>query len=63
MKVVVLTTSYPRDERDVAGLFVRDAVESVRAQGVEVDVVSPASFRHFGIAYGHGIAGNLRRRP
>ena len=26
-------------------------------------VVSPASFRHFGLAYGHGIAGNLRRRP
>ena len=63
MKVVVLTTSYPRDERDVAGLFVRDAVEAARAQGVDVDVVSPASFRHFGIAYGHGIVGNLRRRP
>ena len=63
MKVVVLTTSYPRDADDVAGLFVRDAVEAVRAQGVEVEVVSPASFRHFGIAYGHGIVGNLRRRP
>ena len=63
MKVVVLTTSYPRDERDVAGLFVRDAVEAVRAEGVDVEVVSPASFRHFGIAYGHGIVGNLRRRP
>ena len=63
VKVVVLTTSYPRGERDVAGLFVRDAVEAVRAQGVEVEVVSPASFRHFGIAYGHGIVGNLRRRP
>ena len=34
-----------------------------RAQGVDVEVVSPASFRHYGIAYGHGIAGNLRRRP
>jgi glycosyltransferase involved in cell wall biosynthesis len=63
VKVVVLTTSFPRHERDVAGLFVRDAVESVRAAGVEVEVVSPASFRHFGIAYGHGIPGNLRRRP
>ena len=63
MKVIVLTTSYPRDERDVAGLFVRDAVEAIRAQSVEVEVVSPASFRHFGIAYGHGIVGNLRRRP
>lgn len=63
MKVVVLTTSYPRHERDVAGLFVRDAVEAVRREGVEVEVVSPASFRHYGIAYGHGIVGNLRRRP
>ncbi len=63
LKVVVLTTSYPRYEDDVAGRFVRDAVERVRARGVEVEVVSPASFRHFGIAYGHGIAGNLRRRP
>ncbi len=35
----------------------------MRAEGVEVEVVSPASFRHFGIAYGHGIPGNLRRRP
>ena len=35
----------------------------MRAEGVEVEVVSPASFRHFGIAYGHGIAGNLRARP
>jgi glycosyltransferase involved in cell wall biosynthesis len=63
VKVVVLTTSYPRDERDVAGVFVRDAVEAARAEGVEVEVVSPASFRHYGIAYGHGIMGNLRRRP
>lgn len=63
MKVVVLTTSYPRHEADVAGIFVRDAVEAVRREGVEVEVVSPASFRHFGIAYGHGVAGNLRARP
>jgi glycosyltransferase involved in cell wall biosynthesis len=63
VKVVVLTTSYPRDERDVAGLFVRDAVEAVRADGIEVEVVSPATFRHYGVAYGHGIMGNLRRRP
>ena len=63
MRVVVLTTSYPRGPDDPAGRFVADAVASVRARGVEVDVVSPASFRHFGIAYGHGIAGNLRARP
>jgi glycosyltransferase involved in cell wall biosynthesis len=63
VKVVVLTTSYPRDAADMAGGFVRDAVEGVRALGVGVEVVSPATFRHFGIAYGHGIVGNLRRRP
>ncbi len=63
MKVVVLTTSYPRHEDDAAGAFVRDAVEHVRAAGIEVEVVSPASFRHYGIAFGHGIPGNLRRRP
>ena len=63
MKVVVLTTSYPREPDDVAGAFVRDAVEHLRAAGVEVAVVSPASFRHFGLAYGDGIVGNVRRRP
>jgi glycosyltransferase involved in cell wall biosynthesis len=63
MKVVVLTTSYPRDAADISGHFVRDAVEGVRARGIEVDVVSPASFPHFGIAYGDGIAQNLRAAP
>ena len=63
MKIVVLTTSYPRSADDVAGVFVRDAVEHLRTAGADIDVVSPASFRHFGIAYGNGILGNLRRRP
>jgi glycosyltransferase involved in cell wall biosynthesis len=63
MKVCVLTTSYPRSSDDVAGVFVRDAVEHLRAAGVEVRVVSPATFRHFGLAYGHGIVGNISRRP
>ena len=63
MKVVVLTTSYPRSTEDVAGRFVADAVEHLRAAGVEVDVVSPASFHHFGIAYGDGIVQNVRARP
>ena len=63
MKVAVLTTSYPRGPDDVAGAFVRDAVAHLRAAGLEVDVVSPASFRHFGLAYGDGIVGNLRRAP
>ena len=63
MKVVVLTTSYPRNADDVAGRFVSDAVEGVRGLGVDVEVVSPATFNHFGIAYGGGIAQNLRGAP
>ena len=63
MKLVVLTTSYPRSDEDVAGRFVADAVERVKAAGVGVDVVSPARFRHFGVAYGGGIVNNLRAEP
>lgn len=63
MKVCVLTTSYPRYPGDVAGRFVEDAVLHLRDAGVDVNVVSPASFPHFGIAYGNGIANNLRARP
>jgi glycosyltransferase involved in cell wall biosynthesis len=63
MRVAVLTTSYPRFPGDAAGRFVADAVEHTRARGVEVEVVGPEQFRHYGIAYGHGALGNLRRRP
>jgi glycosyltransferase involved in cell wall biosynthesis len=63
MKVAVLTTSYPRTPEDVAGRFVADAVEHLRRRGLEVEVVSPVGFRHYGIAYGSGVVGNLRRRP
>src|SRR4029079_9212522 len=59
----VLNTSYPRSPEDVVGRFVADAVDHVRARGVTVEVVSPLSFHHFGIAYGYGVVGNLRRRP
>ena len=62
MKVAVLTTSYPRYEGDPAGTFVADGVEQLRAAGVEVEVVSPASFDHHGIAYGAGIVGNMHQR-
>jgi glycosyltransferase involved in cell wall biosynthesis len=63
VKVVVLTTSYPRDADDVGGTFVRDGVEALRSAGVEIRVVSPANFRHYGIAYGNGIVNNLRQAP
>ena len=33
------------------------------ARGVDVEVVGPQQYRHYGIAYGHGMLGNLRRRP
>jgi D-inositol-3-phosphate glycosyltransferase len=63
VKVAVLTTSYPRHPEDVVGRFIADAVEHVRAGGVEVEVVGPQQFRTYGLAYGHGVLGNLRHRP
>jgi glycosyltransferase involved in cell wall biosynthesis len=61
VKVLVLTTSYPRFPGDAAGRFVADAVERLRGREVDVEVVSPASFRHFGVASRSGVAANLRR--
>jgi glycosyltransferase involved in cell wall biosynthesis len=63
MRIAVLTTSYPRHPQDTAGRFVADAVEHVRARGIAVEVVGPGEFRGFGLTYGHGVMGNLRRRP
>jgi glycosyltransferase involved in cell wall biosynthesis len=63
LKVVVLTTSYPRHADDPSGRFVADAVERLRDRSVAVDVVSPAVFGSFGLAESGGIANNLRRRP
>jgi glycosyltransferase involved in cell wall biosynthesis len=63
VKVAVLTSSYPRFPGDAAGHFVEDAVERIRERGVEVEVVSPARFRHYGIAYGAGVVGNLKAQP
>lgn len=63
MRVVVLTTSYPRHVDDVVGAFVRDGVEQLRLAGLDAEVVAPADFRHYGIAYGNGIVNNLRAKP
>jgi glycosyltransferase involved in cell wall biosynthesis len=64
VRVVVLTTSWPRTESEFAGRFVADAVERLRERGVEVEVLAPGSgYRDFGLAYGGGVAANVRRRP
>jgi glycogen synthase len=63
VKLVVLTTSYPRYEGDPTVHFLGEAVAHLRDRGVDVEVVSPMSFQHFGIAYGSGVMGNLRRHP
>jgi glycosyltransferase involved in cell wall biosynthesis len=63
MRVAVLTTSYPRFPGDPAGHFVADAVEHLRRRGLDVAVVGPQQFQTYGLAYGHGVVGNLRRRP
>jgi glycosyltransferase involved in cell wall biosynthesis len=63
LKIVVLTTSYPRHDDDPSGRFVADAVERLRERGVTIDVVSPAVFGSFGLAEAGGVANNLRRRP
>jgi glycosyltransferase involved in cell wall biosynthesis len=63
VRVVVLTTSYPRHEDDPAGRFVADAVAHVQRAGVEVEVVSPGVYRDYGLASGNGVVHELRRRP
>lgn len=63
MKVAVLTTSYPRPGAEHVGRFVADAVERLRGEGVAVTVVAPDSFRHAGLAQGHGVVREARTRP
>jgi glycosyltransferase involved in cell wall biosynthesis len=63
LRVVHLTTSYPRDEGDYAGRFVADLVSDLRERGVEASVLAPGEYRDFGLAYGDGVVANVRRRP
>jgi glycosyltransferase involved in cell wall biosynthesis len=63
LRVVHLTTSYPRSPGDFAGRFVADLVDDLRARGVDVSVLAPGDYRDFGLAYGDGVVRNLRRRP
>lgn len=64
MRVLVLTTSYPRHEADFAGRFLADTVARLEARGLEVDLLAPdRGYRDFGLAYGEGMSRNVRRRP
>lgn len=68
VRVAVLTTSWPRDERDATGRFLANQVERLRAADCHVDIVAPRSalaggFRDHGLAGGAGIVANARRAP
>ena len=43
VKVVFLTTSYPRGDDDFAGRFAAELAERLRGRGVEVEVVAPGT--------------------
>ena len=60
VRILVLTTSYPRDAATSPGRSWRAVV--LCATPGRSGVVSPATFRHYGIAYGDGIVNNLRPR-
>jgi glycosyltransferase involved in cell wall biosynthesis len=64
VRVLVLTTSYPRNETDFAGRFLSDTIERLRARGLEVDLLAPGrGYRDYGLAYGEGMSRNIRTRP
>jgi glycogen(starch) synthase len=63
VRVVFLTTSWPRSPEDFAGRFVADQAEHLRSRDVDVHVVAPGAYRHFGLADGSGISANLREGP
>ncbi len=41
MRVLQLTSSFPRYDGDVSGLFIRDVAETIAGAGVDVHVVAP----------------------
>jgi glycosyltransferase involved in cell wall biosynthesis len=63
IRVLVLTTSYPRDEDDISGAFIAATVAELQTRGLGVQVVSPADFRHHGLARPPGIPANVLHRP
>jgi glycosyltransferase involved in cell wall biosynthesis len=64
MRVVLLTTSWPRDEGDYAGRFLVNQVRELERAGCLVEVLAPGrGFNDFGLAYGAGVVANAKRRP
>ncbi|WP_394832521.1 glycosyltransferase family 4 protein [Pendulispora rubella] len=58
-RVAIVTTSYPRDDDDASGHFVRAEVDQLRRAGATVEVFVPR-----GPAFGWpGVAARLRERP
>ena len=60
MRVVVLTTSYPRAGAEHSGQFVADSVEHLRGRGIEIEVLAPGSYRTFGLAGRDGVLAGAR---
>jgi glycosyltransferase involved in cell wall biosynthesis len=65
LRIAVFTTSYPRSADDLAGRFVFDTVEHLRARGVHVDVVGPGVYRDYGLtgSAAGGVVAAVKRRP
>ncbi len=64
MRVVLLTTSWPRDEGDYAGRFLVNQVRELERAGCSVEVLAPGKgYDDHGLAYGAGIVANAKRRP
>ena len=63
MRILTVTTSYPRHATDLAGRFVFNTVEHLRARGVEVEVVGPGSYRDYGLtgSNGGGLVASINR--
>src|SRR5919198_3807882 len=64
LRVAVFTPPTPRHAGAFAGRFVSDAVDRLRARGVDGEVVSPGVYRDYGLTFdGGGIMRNVKRRP
>jgi len=64
-RVAVFTTSYPRDDADVAGRFVFNTVEHLREREIDIEVVAPGTYRDFGLTGSRngGVVAAVKRRP